>query len=134
MHFIKLSPTELVQFDDNLSLLCTHRFCAEMDNVPATYTIDRAGDYEKFLGESALSLYEYFFNYQNEMRNVMSVEELRLDTRLVKKLEQQRRISDLNYELAEHEMLVTRARMNQEREQILESQARSLYPGKKLVS
>jgi hypothetical protein len=141
MHFIKLSPTQLVQFNNDLELVCTHTFTPQTSKmsgeVPATYKIEQNDDKNsdwQYTGEAALSLYEYFFNYQSEVRNVMSVEELRLDSKLTRKLEQQKRINDLNYDLAEHEILVTRSRMNAEREQILESQARSLYPGKKLVS
>jgi len=141
MHFIKLSPTQLVQFNNDLEIACDHTFTPATSKMsgetPAKYTIETRGkdDFDwEYEGEAALSMYEYFFNYQSEVRNVMGVEELRMDTKLIRKLEQQKRINDLNYELAEHEILVTRSRMSAEREQILEAQARSLYPGKKLVS
>ena len=141
MHFIKLSPTQLVQFNNDLEIVCTHTFTPQTSKMSgeaeASYIIQHTDDrkaYTDYFGEAALSMYEYFFNYQSEVRNVMSVEELRLDSKLTRKIEQQKRINDLNYELAEHEILVTRSRMNAEREQILEAQARSLYPGKKLVS
>lgn len=140
MHFIKLSPTQIVQFNNESEITCVHTFTPATSKMsgeePATYKTTNREPWsgETFEGEAALSMYEYMFNYQAEVRNVMSVEELRLDSKLTRKLEQQKRINDLNYELAEHEILVTRARMQGEREQILEAQARSLYPGKKLVS
>lgn len=140
MHFIKLSPTQIVQFNNDLELVCTHNFTPQTSKMsgetPAKYEIEQNNDSRSdwvYEGEAALSMYEYFFNYQSEVRNVMSVEELRLDPKLTRKLEQQRKIEQINMDAADNDIIKARQRVNAEREEILQEQAAALYSNKKLV-
>ena len=159
MLFIKLSPTQLIQCNNDMEVVCDHTFTPQSAETSADYMIEYADFRNKstlqYEGESALSMYEYFFNYLSELGDLKSPEQFRIDEKIQRKIAQQNRVAEVNMELLDEDIRLRRTEMEVkkqelqyrqaqmehemlkiklEREAILQSQARNLMPPRNLVS
>ena len=162
MLFIKLSPTQLIQCNNEMEVVCDHTFTPQTSKMsgetPALYKIENRGENDpgwEYEGESARSMYEYFFNYLSELGDLKSPEQFRIDEKIQRKIAQQNRVNEVNAELLDEDIRLRRTEMEVkkqelqyrqaqmehemlkiklEREAILQSQARNLMPPRNLVS